>query len=143
MWAGKLFHIDLNGQHGPRYDQDLRFGSGNIKGAFSWSTCWRTARSAAARPTTGRGTSTSSRRGSRASKGVWDSAAGCMRNYLVFRERAKAFRADPRVAEALAAAKVAELSEPTLGEGETLDSLAVGLLRPGGVGPPRGAHRGA
>ena len=34
MWAGKLFHIDLNGQHGPRFDQDLRFGAGNVRGAF-------------------------------------------------------------------------------------------------------------
>ena len=34
LWAGKLFHIDLNGQNGPRYDQDLRFGAGNIKGSF-------------------------------------------------------------------------------------------------------------
>ncbi len=31
---GKLFHIDLNGQHGPRFDQDLRFGAGNLRGAF-------------------------------------------------------------------------------------------------------------
>jgi xylose isomerase len=29
LWHGKLFHIDLNGQHGPRFDQDLRFGAGN------------------------------------------------------------------------------------------------------------------
>ena len=34
LWAGKLFHIDLNGQHGPRYDQDLRFASADVKGAF-------------------------------------------------------------------------------------------------------------
>src|SRR5258708_15143958 len=34
MWHGKLFHIDLNGQNGPRYDQDLRFGAGNVRGAF-------------------------------------------------------------------------------------------------------------
>jgi xylose isomerase len=34
MWHGKLFHIDLNGQNGPRYDQDLRFGAGNARGAF-------------------------------------------------------------------------------------------------------------
>ena len=34
LWAGKLFHLDLNGQNGPRYDQDLRFGAGNLKGAF-------------------------------------------------------------------------------------------------------------
>ena len=34
LWHGKLFHIDLNGQNGPRYDQDLRFGAGNVRGAF-------------------------------------------------------------------------------------------------------------
>ena len=34
LWHGKLFHVDLNGQHGPRYDQDLRFGAGNARGAF-------------------------------------------------------------------------------------------------------------
>ena len=34
LWRSKLFHIDLNGQHGPRYDQDLRFGAGNARGAF-------------------------------------------------------------------------------------------------------------
>ena len=32
LWHGKLFHIDLNGQNGPRYDQDLRFGAGNVRG---------------------------------------------------------------------------------------------------------------
>ena len=34
LWHGKLFHIDLNGQNGPKYDQDLRFGAGNVRGAF-------------------------------------------------------------------------------------------------------------
>lgn len=34
LWHGKLFHVDLNGQNGPRYDQDLRFGAGNARGAF-------------------------------------------------------------------------------------------------------------
>ena len=34
LWQGKLFHIDLNGQSGPKYDQDLRFGAGNVRGAF-------------------------------------------------------------------------------------------------------------
>ena len=33
LWQGKLFHIDLNGQTGPRYDQDFRFGAGNARGA--------------------------------------------------------------------------------------------------------------
>ena len=123
MWAGKLFHIDLNGQHGPRFDQDLRFGSGNIKGAFSLVDLLENG------PVGGGPTYDGPRHFDfkpprvEGVEGVWDSAAGCMRNYLVFRERAKAFRADPRVAEALEAAKVAELAEPTLGEGETLDSL--------------------
>ena len=36
LWMGKLFHIDLNGQHGPKYDQDLVFGHGDVKSAFSW-----------------------------------------------------------------------------------------------------------
>src|SRR5687768_14344352 len=34
LWHGKLFHIDLNGQHGPKYDQDLIFGHGDLKSAF-------------------------------------------------------------------------------------------------------------
>jgi xylose isomerase len=51
--------------------------------------------------------------------GVWVAAAACMRNYLILREKARAFRADPEVAEALAAARVPELAEPTLAVGET------------------------
>jgi xylose isomerase len=35
LWAGKLFHIDLNGQKGPRFDQDLVFGNGDLVQAFS------------------------------------------------------------------------------------------------------------
>jgi len=50
--------------------------------------------------------------------GVWDSAAANMRMYLLLKERAKAFRADPEVQEALKAARVPELSVPTLGKGE-------------------------
>jgi hypothetical protein len=34
LWHKKLFHIDLNGQHGPKYDQDLVFGHGDLKSAF-------------------------------------------------------------------------------------------------------------
>ena len=62
LWAGKLFHIDLNGQSGIKYDQDLRFGAGDLR-----------CRVLARRPpgdapgTRGRGTSTSSRRGPRTS----------------------------------------------------------------------------
>jgi xylose isomerase len=55
--------------------------------------------------------------------GVWESARANMRTYLALKERAAAFRADPRVAAALEQAKVTELAQPTLGEGETLADL--------------------
>jgi xylose isomerase len=46
-----------------------------------------------------------------------------MRNYLILKERVAAFRADPEVATALSAARVDELSVPTLGPDESLDEL--------------------
>jgi xylose isomerase len=46
-----------------------------------------------------------------------------MRTYLLLKERAAAFRADPEVQEALEAARVTELSQPTLGDGETVEQL--------------------
>jgi xylose isomerase len=54
---------------------------------------------------------------------VWTSAAACMRNYLILREKARAFRADPEVRQALHDARVDQLFEPTLAEGETIASL--------------------
>ncbi len=113
LWHGKLFHIDLNGQHGPRYDQDLRFGAGNVRGAF-WvvDTLLAGGYSGPVHfdykpPRT------------EDDDGVWASAAACMRNYLILREKVRAFRADPEVAEALRAARVPELAAPTLAPGET------------------------
>ncbi len=113
LWHGKLFHIDLNGQHGPRYDQDLRFGAGNARGAF-WVVDALEAGGYAGPvhfdfkpPRT------------EDDDGVWVSASACMRNYLILREKVRAFRADPEVAEALRAARVADLSLPTLADGET------------------------
>jgi xylose isomerase len=113
MWHGKLFHIDLNGQNGPRYDQDLRFGAGNARGAF-WVVDTLLAGGYDGPvhfdykpPRT------------EDDEGVWVSAAACMRNYLILREKARAFRADPEVQAALAASRVPELSEPTLAPGET------------------------
>lgn len=117
LWHGKLFHIDLNGQSGPRYDQDFRFGAGNARGAF-WIVDtllqggydgpvhfdFKTPRT-------------------EDEDGVWTAAAACMTNYLVLRDKATAFRADPEVQEALAAARVDELSTPTLSEGETWSDL--------------------
>ena len=60
--------------------------------------------------------------------GVWASAAANMRTYLLLKERAAAFRADPEVQEALAASRVAELAVPTLADGETYDDLLADTL---------------
>ena len=62
LWAGKLFHIDLNGQSGIKYDQDLRFGAGDLRAAF-WLVDLLETRGLGRR----RGTSTSSRRAPRTS----------------------------------------------------------------------------
>ena len=56
LWAGKLFHIDLNGQRGIKYDQDLVFGHGDLLNAFSLVDLLENRRS-----TRARGTSTTSR----------------------------------------------------------------------------------
>jgi xylose isomerase len=117
LWAGKLFHIDLNGQHGPKYDQDLRFAAGDVKSAFFLVDLLEHGGYEGPRHFDFKPPRTEDY------AGVWESAAGCMRNYLVLREKARAFRADPQVQEALAASRVPELAEPTLAPGESLDDF--------------------
>ncbi len=55
---------------------------------------------------------------------MWESAAACMRNYLILRDKVRAFRADPEVKAALQAARVDELAAPTLSAGETWRDVA-------------------
>ncbi len=117
LWHGKLFHVDLNGQHGPRFDQDLRFGAGNLRGAFWTVDALESGGYAGPRHFDYKPPRTED------SAGVWETAAACMRNYLILRERAAAFRADPAVRQALADARVEELREPTLAPGESLADL--------------------
>jgi xylose isomerase len=117
LWHGKLFHVDLNGQHGPRFDQDLRFGAGNLRGAFWAVDALESGGYAGPRHFDYKPPRTED------SAGVWETAAACMRNYLILRERAAAFRADPAVRRALADARVEELREPTLAPGESLADL--------------------
>ncbi|MGW1976231.1 xylose isomerase [Streptomyces sp. NPDC001889] len=111
LWAGKLLHIDLNGQNGVKYDQDLRFGAGDLRSAFWLVDLLETAGYQGPRHFDFKPPRTED------SAGVWASAAGCMRNYLILRERAAAFRADPRVREALRAARLDELARPTAPDG--------------------------
>ncbi|PRY58395.1 xylose isomerase [Glycomyces artemisiae] len=121
LWHGKLYHIDLNGQTGPRYDQDLRFGAGNVGGAF-WVVD-AVEEGIAKGQYTGPIHFDFKPPRTEDDKGVWVSAAACMRNYKILKEKVAAFRADPEVQEALKAARVDQLAVPTLGEGETWADL--------------------
>ncbi|SHG84577.1 xylose isomerase [Jatrophihabitans endophyticus] len=123
LWAGKLFHIDLNGQRSIKFDQDLVFGHGDLLNAFhtvdllehgspSGGPAYDGPRHFDYKPSRTEDIA-----------GVWASAEANMRMYLLLRERARAYRADPEVQEALAQAGVADLRNPTLADGETLREL--------------------
>ena len=118
LWHGKLFHIDLNGQHGPKYDQDLVFGHGDVKSAFFLVDLLEHGGYQGPRHFDYKPPRTED------PDDVWVSAAANMRTYLLLKQRAAAFRADPEVQAAMAAARVPELAVPTLAEGETWSDLA-------------------
>ena len=88
--AGKLFHIDLNDQKGPRFDQDLRFGSESIKNLFFLV---KLLEESYAGP---RHFDAHSYR-SEDEDGVWEFASGCMRNYLILKEKARQFNEDAEI----------------------------------------------
>ena len=121
--AGKLFHIDLNGQRGIKYDQDLVFGHGDLHNAFSLVDLLENGGPNGGSAYDGPRHFDYKPSRTEDETGVWESAKANMRTYLLLKERAAAFRADPEVQEALAAARVAELSQPTLGEGESIRDL--------------------
>src|SRR5215213_8253701 len=124
--------VGLNRQHGPRFDQDLRFGAGNLRGAFWTVDAMLGAGSGRAYD----GYVHFDYKPPRTEDigGVWETARACMRNYLILRDKVQAFRADPEVAEALEAARVAELAVPTLGDGESLDDLRAEKYDPQALG---------
>ncbi|KQQ28491.1 xylose isomerase [Frondihabitans sp. Leaf304] len=123
LYSGKLFHIDLNGQRGIKYDQDLVFGHGDLQNAFSLVDLLENGGPGGVPAYTGPRHFDYKPSRTEDITGVWDSAAANMRMYLLLKERAAAFRADPEVQQALAAAKVDELRTPTLNQGETYDQL--------------------
>ncbi len=117
LWAGKLFHIDLNAQRIGRYDQDFRFGAEDLKEAFLLVRLLERAEYAGPRHFDAHAYR------SEDADGVWDFAAGCMRTYLALAERARHFDALPDAQEALAAAGSLELAEPTVDESSSADTL--------------------
>ncbi len=88
--AGKLFHIDLNDQKGPRFDQDLRFGSESIKNLFFLVKLLEESYEGP------RHFDAHSYR-SENEDGVWEFAVGCMRNYLILKEKARQFNEDAEI----------------------------------------------
>ena len=123
LYHDKLFHIDLNGQRGIKYDQDLVFGHGDVQNAFSLVDLLENGGPDGGPSYAGPRHFDYKPSRTEDISGVWTSAAANMRMYLLLKERAAAFRADPDVQEALAASKVAELSTPTLSAGESYDDL--------------------
>jgi xylose isomerase len=101
LWHDKLFHVDLNGQTGPRFDQDLRFGAGNLRGAFWTVDTLESGGYDGPRHFDYKPPRTEDL------DGVWVSAAACMRNYLLLREKTR----------------VDQLAVPTLAVGETLTQI--------------------
>ncbi len=130
IWAGKLFHIDLNSQRIGRYDQDFRFGAEDLKEAFLLVHLLETSGYAGVRHFDAHAYR------SEDPAGVWAFAAGCMRTYLALAEKSRQFLASEAITAARRVSLVDELAEPTvgpysvdaaaalLGEEHDLDALA-------------------
>jgi xylose isomerase len=89
--AGKLFHIDLNDQYPGRFDQDLRFGSKDIKAAFYLVKFLEDVGYQGSRHYDAHAYRTEDY------EGVKDFARGCMRTYLILKDKAAQFNADPEI----------------------------------------------
>ncbi|HEX2094602.1 MAG TPA: xylose isomerase [Longimicrobiaceae bacterium] len=94
--AGKLFHIDLNDQKPGRYDQDFRFGAVNLKDNFFLVKLLEDAGYDGMRHFDAHAYRTEDE------EGVWDFARGCMRTYLILREKAAQWNQDAEVRQILA-----------------------------------------
>jgi xylose isomerase len=93
--AGKLFHIDLNDQLPGRYDQDLRFGSVNLKGAFWLVKFLEDVGYQGSRHFDAHAYRTEDY------EGVKDFARGCMRSYLILKEKAAQWNSDEEIRDVL------------------------------------------
>jgi xylose isomerase len=107
--ADKLFHIDLNDQKGPRFDQDLRFGSANMKNAFTLVKFLEDVGYSGSRHFDAHAFRTED------INGVTEFAKGCMRTYLIFKEKAKQFNEDPAIQACLAELKDLQTEPETQG----------------------------
>jgi len=93
--AGKLFHIDLNGQKMGRFDQDLRFGSEDLKGNLLLVRLLENSGYKGPRHFDAHAYRTED------ADGVWDFARGCMRTYVILKEKARQLDANKEIAQLL------------------------------------------
>jgi len=118
LWHGKLFHIDLNAQRIGKFDQDFRFGSEGIRDAFHLVMLLEDARWDGMRHFDAHAYRTED------ADGVWDFARGCMRTYLILRDKAQRFHDDAEIQAALASAKADELARPSLDGDPDAETIA-------------------
>jgi len=109
--AGKLFHIDLNDQAFGRYDQDYRFGSVNLKSAFFLVKFLEDVGYEGSRHFDAHAYRTEDY------EGVKDFARGCMRTYLILKEKAQRFKEDDQIQELLTRINTPSDHEPDNGPG--------------------------
>jgi xylose isomerase len=107
LWHGKLFHIDLNAQRIGKYDEDFRFGSEGIRDAFYLVRLLEDSGYEGMRHFDAHPYRTED------PAGVWEFARGCMRTYLILKEKAERMRTDEEIQEAMRTAKADLLAEPT------------------------------
>ncbi len=111
--ARKLFHIDLNDQKMSRFDQDLRFGAENLKTAFLLVKLLEESGYDGPRHFDAHALRTEDE------AGVWEFASGCMRTYLILKQKAERFAADPEIRAALDAYRVEDAGSSELLAGYT------------------------
>ena len=114
--AGKLFHIDLNDQKMGRFDQDLRFGAENLKGAFFTVKLLEESNYGGSRHFDAHALRTEYE------AGVWAFARGCMRTYLILKEKAEQFNQDSEIQAALEHYKVRDEKLESLSQTYSADN---------------------
>jgi xylose isomerase len=115
--ANKLFHIDLNGQKVGRFDQDLRFGQEDYKTNFFLVKLLEDKNYAGPKHFDAHALRTSN------VDDVWEFAKGCMRTYLILREKVQRFNADPDIQAILSDLNAGDaLIDPLLSGGYSKDS---------------------
>jgi xylose isomerase len=133
--AKKLFHVDLNDQKPGRFDQDLRFGSDNLKTAFFTVKVLEESGYDGPRHFDAHALRTEDE------AGVWAFAAGCMRTYLILKEKVAKFEADAEIQAAIAATYVTDPeTQALLGP---YDRAKAAALRSRDFARPAIASRGA